>query len=142
MSRKYKAAEKLLYTYPVNIMRWREALIEYSRLRGETDCHAQNYENISGEKVSDPTGDYVSRLLVIEGRIKEYSNRTRKITDLRRELRKGGDEKERVMLEVMELKYFDQMNMKDLAMHLRMNERTLYRRREELVVRVMHEMES
>ena len=140
MSRKYKAAEKLLYTYPVNLMRWRECLLDYCRLKGENDCHAQNYTEIHGTGKGDPAGDYVNALMTIEQRMNELSARTRGITELRRELRRSSDEFDGVMLQVLELKYFDQMSMKDLALHLQMNERTLYRRREELVRRVIRDL--
>ena len=138
MSIHYRAAEKLLYTYPVNLMHWHEAVKEYMRICGETDCHGQSYEQSqdTGDH-SDPPCDYVARKQKAEQEIKKYGGLTRGISLLRQELRGSNDERLGVMLQVMELYYFEGMSMKDLAMHLRKNERTLYRRREELVKEVM-----
>ena len=138
MSMHYRIAEKLLYTYPINVMRHQEAMLKYMRIKGETDCHAQRYTS-EGEPTSpsDPPSDYVNRLLKAEQDIRKYSERTRAIREVRYELRMSDDTRSGIMLQVMELVYFEGMSMRDLAMHLGMNERTLYRRREELVHEVM-----
>lgn len=135
----YRAAEKMLYTYPVNMMRYREALLEYMRICGETDCHGQSYRESMNDnrEPGDPVNEYVARKQRAEKEFKKYSVLTREVGKIRRELRASDDVKEQIMLQVMELYYFEGMSMRELAMHLGQNERTLYRRREELVKRVM-----
>ena len=143
MSIHYRIAEKLLYTYPVNMMRYQEAVLSYMRLKGETDCHAQSYEHTgTPSEPSDPPNEYVSRLMKAEREVRKYSSRTREIRELRQDLKHSEEVREGVMLLVMELVYFEGMSMRELAMHLGMNERTLYRRREELVHEVMKRREK
>ena len=144
MSKKYKTAEKLLYTYPVNLMRHKEALLDYCRLKSQTDCHAQNYNSqpASVSQHSDPPADYVNRLMNLERLIHSYSAKTREINFLRYDLKHSTDEREQVMFQIMELYYFDQMDFKDLAAHLQINNRTLYRRREELVRLLMRRLDK
>ena len=141
MSMNYRAAEKILYSYPVNMMRRQEALIALMRIRGETDCHAQNYGGIKHEEgtPSDPPGDYVNRLLKAERDLAKYSGMIRPVKEVRRELMKSSDERAGIMLKVMERVYFENVGIKELACEMGMNERTLYRRREELVRLVMEE---
>ena len=139
MSINYRAAEKLLYTYPVNLMRWREAIQTYMRICGETDCHGQNYEQSqdTGDH-SDPPCGYVVRKQRAEQEVKKYGDLTRGIRILREELSGSSDERLGVMLEVMERYYFEGgMSMRELSHQMGMNERTLYRRREELVHELM-----
>lgn len=138
MSINYRIAEKQLYSYPVNMMRYQEAMIAYMRLRGETDCHAQSYrERLGAREPGDPPGDYVNRLMRAEHEVKKYSLLTRPVREVRRDLRDNAGDREVLMLQVMELYYFEGLSMRELAMHLGQNERTLYRRREELVREVM-----
>lgn len=138
MSSQYRTAEKLLYAYPVNTMRYREAVIEYMRLRGETDCHGQSYGMMSGHsEPSDPPNEYVNRLQAGEQQIKKYSELVRSVREVRIDLKCSEEIRDRVLLQIMELVYFENMSMRELALHLGMNERTLYRRREELVRKVI-----
>lgn len=139
----YRQAEKLLYTYPVNVMRYQEALMRYMRLTGETDCRAQNYEN-AGSPINhgDPPGEYTDRLMSAEREVKKYGALVRDVRSMRYELGRNSGRHEGELYQVLELYYFEGMSMKDLAMHLGLNERTVYRRRRELVRGLMRRLDD
>ena len=137
MSNQYRKAENLLYSFPVNEMRYRESIIQYMRLRAETDCRAQSYTHSEHSEPSDPPSDYVNRLMKAEAEIKRFGGLVREVREMRYDLRKSEADRQSAMYQVLELYYFKGMSMKDLAMHLGMNERTIYRRRNDLVRELM-----
>ena len=142
MSKKFKTAERLLYTYPLNVMRLREARYSLWRLRLETDCHAQRYEaSCAGAGThSDPPGQYVQQITVLEEREAEYLQATETIRDIRYRLGRSCEKVDAQKLSVMELHYFERRTLKQLAFHLQMSERTVFRRRDELIGQVIDEM--
>lgn len=73
----------------------------------------------------------------LEALIHRLARNTKPITTLRNDLQHSSEPRDSILLEVMHRYYFERMPMKDLAAHLLMNDRTLYRRRNELVKRVI-----
>lgn len=108
MSEQYRKAEKMLYTYPVKIMRLHEALTEYANLKRSTDYSRISYEYRGKNKSpTDPAGNYESRLLELVRKINAYMKATRVITELRNELSCSDKENKRILFLVMELIYLN-----------------------------------
>lgn len=148
MSSKYRRAEYRLYHHTETVAKYQATCQEYDELRASSDVHAQRYTEHypSSGQVHDPAGDYVNRLMNLERRIKLLRARIDAVENVRIRLRDGmtreHDERSAEKLQVMESVYFDGVRMSDLAHHLGKNERTLYRRRRELVYDVMGEWEE
>lgn len=141
MSISYRRAERFLYTYPEKLRDWQAALLEYAKLKESSDVHAQRYtdNHMSVGQVSDPAGDYVNRLLTLERRIARDERAVRLVNTLRSKYFDSPDERDRIKLEILERYYFEGESMKDIAAALEISERTLYRRRQELVHEVIKE---
>ena len=142
MSKKFRTAERLLYTYPLNVMRLREVRYSLWRLRLETDCHAQSYEaSCAGAGThSDPPGQYVQQITALEGKAEQYLHVTETIRGIRYRLGRSCEKADAQKLSIMELHYFERRTLKELAFHLQMSERTIFRRRDELIGQVIDEM--
>ncbi len=142
MSKSYRRAEKLLYMFPVNFMRLYQAIEELRRLRRETDCHAQNYEQSHGSAGthSDPVANYAARINSLEAQIRDLQEHTRPVYAVRMRLKNSADDRYREMFYVMELYYFEHMKLVDVAIHLQKSVRTLSRRRQELAELVAREL--
>ena len=142
VSTQYQTAEKMLYSYPVNMMRLREAEERYEEIMSETDCRAQRYDQPQHAigTHSDPPNEYVVRLMSAEREIERYKKKTRIVDEVKDSLVNSDGEREQGMCQVMYLYYFEGLPMRDISQRLGMNERTLYRRREELVKEVMKQL--
>ncbi len=142
MSRKFRQAERLLYTYPLNLMRLRDTRYALWRLRVETDCHAQNYDKSpsSAGSHSDPPGQYVQQLMTLESQSEKFMKSTAPIRELRYRLGRSSERADAQKLSVMELHYFEHMTLRDLALHLQTSERTIFRRRDELINELIAEL--
>lgn len=144
MSCLYRKAERALYTYPVNMMRMYIAMNELRELSVSDDCHAQSYGAHYGSEGthSDPPGSYASRVISLEGLIMKLEAETDAVSVVRGEVKNSPDERYREMFLVMEGYYFERTELKELAESLGKSERTLRRRREELIHKVMDKLEG
>lgn len=143
MAENFQRAEKLLYAFPVNLMRLNETVFSLKALRAETDCHAQNYEapRSSAGTHSAPVESYNSRLEALEHSVARLRKEIEPVKNVRTFLELSNDERDIEMYCVMELYYFEKRKMEDVALHLQKSLSTLSRRRQELVGLVMREME-
>ena len=139
----FRYAEHLLYSYPVNMMRIREAELTLARLREETDCHAQNYNYCpqSAGGHSDPVAGYHAKVDRLERTLIRLREETAPIEKVRTFLLKSADERDSDMLFVLELFYFEKMRLEDVALHLQKSVKTIGRRRQELTGLVLYELE-
>ena len=116
-----RMAETLLFTFPVNIMRIREAKAALKILRAENDCRAQNYDHpaASSGTHSDPVSTYHAKLEMLEHRIAMLTRKIEPVQYVRDFLRVSHDDREIDMLFVMDLYYFERRKLDEVALHLR-----------------------
>ena len=131
----YKHAERLLYSYPVNILRLHSAILELRQLRAETDCHAQSYEQTfsSEGQHSAPVEHYAERVAALEQRIRSLIADTDPVSVVRCDLKNSDNELSRELFCIMELYYFEHGSIEDVAFHLQRSVSTVQRRRQDLV---------
>ena len=144
MSDCYRQAEKMLYSFPINMMRLNECLLKLSDLRSQTDCHAQSYENIMQDTgtPNEPVYKYYIEIEKLELHIKTLIKRTKPLIELRNEIKNSQDERLIEIYYVMEMYYFEKWSMNDIAFHLQKSLKTLQRRRHELVELVIKAMKK
>ena len=143
MAVSFRQAEHTLYSFPVNLMRWQDKILELHTLRQETDCHAQNYERsyASEGTHSEPVHSYY---IMIENAVELINSLGRKcipIMRLRNFLKTAQSERYRTMYYVMELYYFERWKMERVAEHLQKSVKTVARRRHELISLTIEELE-
>lgn len=143
MTVSFRQAEYTLYHFPVNLMRWQEAALALHDLRHETDCRAQSYEGIHASEGthSEPVASYYALIEASENTLKHLAKKTIPVMRLRNFLKNSQDERYRVMYYVMELRYFEQWELKAVAEHLRKSTKTISRRRQELIDLTIDELE-
>ena len=144
MPNEYRQAESLLYTFPVNIMRRREAKDSLKTLRAETDCHAQNYgrPSVSTGTHSDPVSVYHAKVEMLELRIAMLTRKIEPVQYVRDFLMRSHDVRDSDMFIVMDMYYFERMKLEEVAALMRKSPSTLARRRQELIGLVMREIEN
>ena len=96
VSTQYQVAEKMLYSYPVNMMRLREAEERYEEIMSVTDCRAQRYDQPQHAigTHSDPPNEYVVRLMSAEREIERYKKKTRIVDEVKDSLVNSDGERE------------------------------------------------
>ena len=114
-----------------------------SRLRGETDCHAQNYETVPPTEggYSDPVAAYHAKVERLEQTLRKLQEETEPVQRVREFLKCSSDVRDSDMLFVLELYYFERMRMEEVALHLQRSVKTLTRRRQDLIGLVIFELE-
>ena len=144
MSKIYRRAEKLLYSFPVNLMRMRETVQSLRELRQQSDCHAQRYEqSFSSEGThSDPVAAYNAKLAHLEEQLVRQYSAICPVMAVRSVIKNSSNERYREMFYIMELFYFEHMTLTDVAIHLQKSVSTLSRRRQELTGLVINEMQT
>ena len=144
MSRRYRHAERLMYRFPMNIVRITVVSEALKELRARTDCHAQKYEqSLQGAGThSDPVGAYADKIMQLEGLLVRLRKEAEPVLKVRQSLKLVQDEREQEMFIVLERFYFEKADLSETAQELGKSERTLRRRREELVREVMRELEA
>ena len=144
MSISYRQAEYTLYNFPVNLMRWQEASLALQALRQETDCHAQSYElsRASEGTHSEPVHSYYALIETAENTIKALARKTIPIMRLRNFLKISQSERYRTMYYVMELYYFEHWKVHEVSEHLQKSEKTIARRKHELVDLTIEELQK
>ena len=143
MTVSFRQAEHTLYSFPVNLMRWQDKALELYTLRQETDCHAQNYElsHASEGTHSEPVHSYYTRIEAAELAINALGRKTIPIMRLRNFLKIAQSERYRTMYYVMELYYFERWKVHEVSEHLQKSEKTIARRRHELIDLTIEELE-
>lgn len=133
----------MLYSFPVNLMRWQDKILELHTLRQESDCHAQNYEPKHSPEGShnEPVHNYYARIETLEKEIHELDNKCIPVMRLRNFLKIAQSERYRSMYYVMELYYFEKWKLDAVSEHLRKSRKTIARRRQELVALMIEEVD-
>lgn len=139
----YKRAEQLLYSYTLNRSRLDELITEYKILeqRGDVKVQRYSYDIPRSKRSTDPTADYVSRLMLIERQIERLKSEIYVVMKVERDLtwrKEHGDKHAEDILNVMHYIYFARMTNTSLALYLHKSRRTLYQRRVELIQLMMN----
>ena len=142
MSRLYRKAERLLYTYSDRLAKLHEARLALWHIRRQTDCHAQRYDSglHSGGSPSDPPGNYTDNVMRLEKIISDLAAITDPLTAMLKFLSLSSEERDRTMHLICELHYQQGMTFQEIASDLQKSERTIYRRRDELVKLAIKEL--
>ena len=128
-------AEGLLFGLPVRLMRLREAVASLRHLRQESDYPEQNYKDIHASKgrYSDPVSNYYVKCETLERFIQKLSRDTTPVVNLRNKLRRSKNDHDHQLYMILEMYYFDRSAVSMIAERLHISEKTITRRRSELV---------
>ena len=132
----FKFVEKCLYDYPKNCAKADVLRLDLEVLRKNGDVKAQSYDNDSRGSEgghSDPVLSFVEQVERIEKQIFKLERITTPITRLTRELKMSKGIQKKDFLQVLELCYFEGVSFKEAAFELKVDEKTLFRRRQKLV---------
>ena len=143
MAVSFRQAEQYLYYFPIRLKQWQDRILELYTLRQETDCHAQNYEasHASQGTHSEPVASYYAKIEAAEFACDSLAVRVIPIMRLRNFLKNASSERYRVMHLVMELKYFEGFTLGYIAHQTHKSEKTISRRRYELIDLTIDELE-
>lgn len=143
MSDLYKHAERILYTHAGRLTRWHQALLELHDLETRGDVHAQTYGDTHASEghVADPAAALVDRRLNLESRIARMERLVRIVEGIKTDYETSTNTNDGVKRTVLTSYYIDHVSMVDLAQHMNINYRTLYRRRREVVHDVIDRLE-
>ena len=116
----FRTAKTLLYRFPLNLMRLQELQLAIARQRAQLDVHAQSYEaqTATAGTHSDPVARLALRVMSMEEQLRRIERRVVPVLRLRNRLKNSGSEDERVRFYIMELYYFEGIDMVTVMLHL------------------------
>ena len=123
------AMEKRLYEYPAALSRIETMKLEVKDL---SSLHIQSFESGHGESHSDPVSRTASRRADLERLIARLARWVFPVTRMLVDLEAGG-EPMRQMAAVLKMRYFQRKSWGEIGRILHISERTLFRKKRELL---------
>ncbi|MBQ7543858.1 MAG: hypothetical protein IJT02_02840 [Synergistaceae bacterium] len=116
----FRTAKSLLYRFPLNLMRLQELQQAIAQQRTQLDVQAHSYEaqTASTGTHSDPVALLALRVMSMEEQLRRIEQRVVPVLRLRNRLKNSGSEDERVRFYIMELYYFEDIDMVTVMLHL------------------------
>lgn len=137
MNNRYRLAEVYLYHYHSNMHRLHKTFEQLECEREHGDLKVQNYgHEVRNEGINHGAEDWRIKCEKLENRIIYLTGITAGITILHGHLTLSGrvQRNNEIMLGIMENVYFKGVRMREYISETGLSERTLYRRRYELVM--------
>lgn len=134
----FRYAEKCLYEYHSNLARLEVLREDLRVLRASFDFQSKNYQSAIAHygSVSDPVANHVIKIQELEAQIKRLERNTEPITKLIESINtmelkkysKGNEYKK-----ILELFYFSEFSLSEVASKLKKSRQTISKRRQALV---------
>lgn len=136
-SESYKYVEKCLYEYQKNLSRLNTLELDLNVLRSNGDVHAQNYDAVQGQGISNPVLQYMMKIDRLEHQIKILKRITTPITKLVKDLEKLDTTNNKEFLIILTLYYFGDASVFEVTEKLHVCRRAFFNKKDALIYRAM-----
>ena len=136
-----RKAASMLRQFPANYMRAQEVLQELRGMRLMLDVAAQRYGGFpSSGGYSDPTARLNEKVFWLQDVLKSLEAQTIPVLRLRSRLKRSSSNADQEEYLVMELCYFNQMQVSDVALHLQKSRRSIERIKHQVILDLKEEI--
>lgn len=135
----FRYAEKCLYEYHSNLARLEVLREDLRVLRASYDFSSKSYQSTgtSCGTASDPVANHVIKIQELEAQIKRLERNTEPITKLINSMELKKHSKGCEYKKILELFYFEEISLSEIAVRLKKSRQTISKRRQALVFKTI-----